>query len=416
MISSNPWLWLGLNLASIIILSFYSMMEMACVSFNKVRLQYYVSQGDKHAIRLNYLLHHPSYLFGTTLIGVNVALFFGSEFARQFHSAVGLSPDLAPISQVFLVVIFGELAPMFAARRYAEHMAMLGINFLYLSSIVMKPALWGIDFLTRLTHHFMGNRYESTPNIFLSQEELLKILEEHDEEKAVSGGSEDFNAIVSNIFNLRDKNAMQVMTPIKNFPAVPSSCTIGEIRQVFRTADSPFLVVYHLKISNIVGIAFPRDLVRESDSRRIRDHIRQPWFITQRAEILHIVAQFRQNKQTVAVVLDEKGHTVGIVTLEDVIEEIFGKTILTLPTGKQKSLVPLIERTVSGDMKISDFNQMYDVHLLAEEGETFAELIMKILGHQPEEGETIYLPPFELEVKEASLLEIKSVTIKTKIT
>lgn len=417
MISSYAWFWLGLNLISIVILSFYSMMEMACVSFNKVRLQYYVSKGDKHAIRLNYMLHHPSYLFGTTLIGVNVALIFGSEFSRQFHSSIGLSPDLAPLSQVIIVVIFGELAPMFAARRYAEHMAMLGINFLYLSAILMKPILWAINLLTRLTHHFMGSRYASNPNIFLSQEELQKILEEHDEEKIATGSSEDFNAIVSNIFNLREKTVQQVMTPLKNISMISSSSTIGEMRETLSETDYPFLVVYQQKNSNIIGIAFPRDLVREPDSRKIRDHIRQPWFITQRSEILQILTQFRYNNQTLAVVIDEKGLAVGILTLEDVIEEIFGKTRLSLPPTKHIPSVPLIELTVPGNMKIADFNRMYEVRLKVEEDvETFSDLIIKVLAHHPEEGESIYIPPFELQVKETSLLEVKSVTIKTKIT
>jgi len=102
------------------------MVEMACVSFNKVRLHYYVNQGNRRAIWLNYLLQHPFRLFGTTLIGVNVAMVVGSECSREFHSALGLSPDLAPLSQVIIVVIFAELAPMFAARHYAEHVAMLG--------------------------------------------------------------------------------------------------------------------------------------------------------------------------------------------------------------------------------------------------------------------------------------------------
>ncbi len=116
-----------LNFLSIIMLAFYSMTEMACVSFNKVRLQYYVSKGMKRAIWLNALLQHPSRLFGTTLIGVNIAMFFGSEFSRQFYSSIGLNPDWSPLTQVILVVIFGELAPMFAARRYPEHVSILGI-------------------------------------------------------------------------------------------------------------------------------------------------------------------------------------------------------------------------------------------------------------------------------------------------
>ena len=90
---------------------FYAMLEMACVSFNKVRLQYYVSKNNRRAKWLTHLLNHPAQLFGTTLIGVNAAMQLGSEFSRQFYIALGVSPDYAPLSQVFIVLIFAEIAP-----------------------------------------------------------------------------------------------------------------------------------------------------------------------------------------------------------------------------------------------------------------------------------------------------------------
>ena len=121
--------------------AFFSMMEMSCVSFNKVRLQYYVSKGNIRAKWISELLNSPAKLFGTTLIGVNAALQFGSECARQFYQSLGLSPDWAALSQIFLVLILAELAPMFAARRYAEHVCMLGIPIIYVFSKVMVPLI-----------------------------------------------------------------------------------------------------------------------------------------------------------------------------------------------------------------------------------------------------------------------------------
>src|SRR5580658_9565833 len=119
-------LYLFFIIICLIVQGFFAMIEMACVSFNKVRLQYYVSKGKKRALWLSFLLHHPAYLFGTTLIGVNTALVIGSEYSRRFYDAMGLSPDLAPLSQIVIVLIFAEISPMFAGRRYAEHVAMLG--------------------------------------------------------------------------------------------------------------------------------------------------------------------------------------------------------------------------------------------------------------------------------------------------
>ena len=133
------------------------MMEMACVSFNKVRLQYYLSKELKSAIWLNYLLKRPALLFGATLISVNAALLFGSECSRRFYEEVGASPLFAPLTQAFLVLVFAEIAPMFAGRRYAEHAVMIGVGPLYLLARILRPFIWMIDLICRAIHRLFGS-------------------------------------------------------------------------------------------------------------------------------------------------------------------------------------------------------------------------------------------------------------------
>jgi CBS domain containing-hemolysin-like protein len=256
--NSSALLWLALNFATIVILGFYSMMEMACVSFNRVRLHYYVSKGEKRALLLNELLHHPSRLFGTTLIMVNVAMFAGSEFAREFHEAIGISPDLAPLSQVLIVLIFGELAPMFAARCHSEHMALLGIPILYTSAKVLTPILWFLDHLTSFLNALISRNKVKTA-IYLTQEELQKILEEQEEDQIYASDREQFNAITSNIFSLRHKEASQIMTPIARIPIVASTATIEQTRKLFNDRKVEYLPIYPNERTTHVGIGLPRD-------------------------------------------------------------------------------------------------------------------------------------------------------------
>lgn len=415
--SSAAFWWLCLNLTSILILAFYSMLEMACVSFNKVRLQYYVSKGVKRAEWLNYLLHNPSRLFGTTLIGVNVALVVGSECAREFHQAIGLDPDLAPLSQVIIVLIFGELAPMFAARHYVENVAMLGVPIVYFSAKILTPILWGLGVISKLCNQLIGG-HETQPNIFLSQDELQKILEKHGDERSPATESEDFNTITTNIFNLSMKDASQVMDSISTVPVIAANATLEQMRAVLeKNPAAEYLPVYHLNISNIVGIAFPRDMLRIPGTRKVRDYARSPWFITQNTKVMQILKQFRRNNQIVAIVLNAKGIAVGVINLYDIIEEIFGKNPLSMPRKnnlkKQKQL--FIERTFPGDMKISEFNTQFGVVLSDQGNLTFSELMIKTLGHYPEVGESIFLPPFEITVKKATLREIKTIGITTHL-
>ncbi len=410
--ASTALFWLMLNLLSVVVLAFYSMSEMACVSFNRVRLHYYVSKKDRRAMMLNELLHQPSKLFGTTLIGVNVAMFFGSECAREFHIAIGLSPDLAPLSQVFLVVILGELAPMFAARGFAEHVAMLGIPLLYASTKIMAPFIYILGWITRI---FSRNNGEVEAQIYLTQEELQKILEEQEEDQPYSSDKTQFNAITSNIFSLHKKTARQIMLPLNRTLTVSSNSSIEDARKVFGSAKISFLPVYHNQKTNIVGIAFPRDLIRSPDNRKVREDARLPWFVTETTPLSRLLKQFRSNNQEAAIILDQQGNAIGVVTLVDVIEEILGKGgILVGKKGEAKKRV-VIDRTFPGTLKVEDFNKQFGV-ILDKEGElTLEELIIDRLNYHPEVGESLYIEPFELVVKEITLRGIKSVTITSKI-
>lgn len=406
--------WLLLNILSIMILSFYSMLEMACVSFNKVRLQYYVSTKMKRAEWLNWLLHNPTRLFSTTLIGVNIATFVGSEFAREFHSALGIDPDWSIISQVLLVVIFGELAPMFAARRYAEHVAMLGVPLVYASAKLLTPVVWLLSIITKLCSKIIGGK-QSDSNIFLTREELQKILEEHDEERPPTTESEEFNAVTANIFKLSMKDVRQVMEPIAALPKMPSNATIAQVGNVLARSDTDYVAVYHREVTNIVGIVHAKDLLRLSENRRVRDFARPPWFVTQNTNLLQILNQFSRNNESMGIILNQQGQAEGFLRLSDLIDELFGTGPLA-GLGEGATAEPVtryIECTVSGLMKIGDFNSRFNVVLDPREELTLSELLEEELGHHPEVGDSIYLEPFELKVEATTLTGVKSVQVTT---
>jgi len=409
--NSTALMWLLLNIFTIICLGFYSMLEMACVSLNKVRLDYYVSKKNRQALWLKYLLQHPFRLFGTTLIGVNIAMVVGSECSREFHQAIGINPDLAPLTQVIIVVIFGELAPMFAARHYAEHVAMLGSGLLYASAKIMTPLLWIVGYIIRFSNWIVGSEV-SEDHMFLTQEELQKILEEHGDEVSSEDKGQELNLISANIFTLRTMDARQIMTPLEDLAKLPSNATIAQMRNLLKKNDQEFVPIYHRDPTNIISIAFPRDLIRIPDTRRVRDHGRQPWFITQQTKITQILHQFRRNNLTVAVILDRAGKGIGLLNLGDVLDEIFGEVKKRQPVKPTEGFI--LERTFPGDMKISEFQEQFEIELDPDQNLTFHELMEKHLGHNPEEGDSVYIAPFEITASEVSLLEVKSVTVKTK--
>lgn len=413
--TSSSQFFLAMVILCLGIQGFFAMLEMACVSFNKVRLQYYVSHGNRRAKSLRFLLHHPALLFGTTLIGVNTALIVGSECSRRFYDSLNLSPDWAPLSQVFLVIIFAEIAPMFAGRRYAEHVAMLGVPVLFFFSIVLRPVIWALDCLCRYVNRLLG--HPVTPGAYLSREELQNLIEEREETFTSDPSKQQFNTIIANIFSLKNKSAKDLMQSISYIPIVPSFCSVAEMREMVQERRVSYLPIYHRDPHNIVAVAYPRDLLRLTDNKRIKDYARVPWFIVEHTSILQILKQFRRNNQSLAIVLNEKGLATGVLTLDEIVDEIFGRSDgwMSYEGILPRAYHVVVDKTFSGDMRLDAFNRQFQIHLKYHNAKTLGELMTQALGHTPTKGESVRIDQFELTVEEASLLGAKTILVRTVV-
>lgn len=403
----SAFFWFFANIISIGVLAFYSMEEMAFVSFNKVRLQFYVAKGDRRAIWVDKLLQKPSQLFGTTLIGVNVATFLGSEFARKFYESIHLSPDLAPITQILLVIVFGELAPMFAARRYSEHVALLGVPLIYLSSKLLAPVIWFLEIISQTANRIFHGE-QTSPNLFITADELQKILEEQDDENVYSE-SEEFNAITSNIFRLKEKLASQVMTPLSLATAVSDRLTIKQLRAE-KKITTKYLIAYNRSLTDVTGIIYIKDLLGRPDGDKLKSYGEAPWFISTSTPLLEILKQFRRNSENIAIVLDRQGRAVGMITFEDILDEIFGET------GRSARSIPsqiIIDRTFDGQTTLTELQLETGITLDGVPEETISEWYMRMSEHHPEAGESYIVAPYEFIVKETSLLGVTLVQVRT---
>ena len=405
--------FLCLTLLCLIIQGFFSMTEMACVSFNKVRLQYYVSKRKKSALWLSYLLNHPALLFGTTLIGVNTALFFGSECSRRFYDAVGLNPDFAPLSQIILVLIFAEVTPMSLGRRYAEHMVLFGVPFLYFFSLLLRPVIFILDLLCRFINRLIGNPISSTA--YLSREELQNAIEERENLPSDYSNKQELNTIVASIFSLKAKTAKDITQPLTQIPLVPTFCTVKELRRFIEGKQIVFIPIYHRHPQNIVAIAYLRDLLRVPENKRVKEYARSPWFIAQTTSILDILKQFRHNNQSLAIVLDRKGLAKGVLSLDAIVHEIFGKSSVweSFSDILPNAFHVILDRSFPAQMRLDEFNKQFGVHLAYQNAETLGEVVIKALNHNPSQGDSVRIDRFELIVEEISFLAIKTVLVKT---
>ena len=400
----NPWLsFLVFTLLAVVVQGFFALFEMACVSFNKIRLHYFASLGQKRAIWLSELIRRPSRLFGATLIGVTTSLQIGSECARRFYESLGFNPDFAPLSQVFLVVIFGELVPLFTARRHPEQLAMVFAPIMILISRLLSPVIWAFDMIAKGMNCLMG-KTRNVPS-FLSREEVQKAFEEGEEVR------EEFNTLLAKVFRMKTLLAHQLMTPIDSVQLIASTANVAQARYLLRVRYASFLPVFHLSPRNIVAIVYLRDLLKADPKKKVLDIAGTPWFVTQEASVLQILEQFRRNNQTIAVILDAGGQASGIVSLDQMIDAIFGPEQYSRLEIEKGGLY--VERTVSGSLTIEQFNRDFQIDLSFEKGETVSDLIVAKLGHPPAKGEAVEIGSYELTVLEPTIRGVKTVSVKT---
>ncbi len=405
--------FLLLTLFCLIVQAFFTMVEMACVSFNKVRLEYYVSRGNVRAIWLSRLISRPTVLFGATMLGVNTAMLLGSECARRLYSSLGISPDWSALTQTFLVVVFAEISPMFAGRRFAEQAAMIGMPILYAFSLCVRPLIWFFNLLCLFVNRVM--RMPKNIELFLSREELQKAIEERDETVALGAEPREFDTIVANIFSLKTKIAAELMLPLSSTPVVSSACTVGEMKELLASAEMAFVPIYNRNPKNIVAIAYPRDFIRAKNQTYIRDLARPVWFIIHTMSVIDILKQFRRNNQIVAVVLDQGGQTVGLLTLDEIIDEIFGQSDLwvSLDTVHDFPNQVMIDRSFPGGTLLSELKAEYQIDLAYEDATTLEELCEKLLGHTPAKGDSLRFDEYQLNIEEAPLIGSLVISIKS---
>ena len=407
---NSPGIYFLIIIACIVSQAFFVMQEMACVSFNKVRLQYFLSIGSKRAKWLNALLLTPANLYGSVLILAYTALYLGSESARRLYESVGLAPDLA-ITQAIFVLIFAEMAPMFAARRHPEQIAMMGAPILFASSKILYPIIKLLEFLCILINKMVG--VETKTAFYLSRDEIQKILEERDD-VLQEGQNVEFNTVVSGIFSIKTRFAKDIMIPIAKCQLAPVNLPISALRQILERDYVAYIPVFLRNNHNVIGVVYPRDLILVDDQAIVKDHMRPAWFITENQSLLSILKQFRQNNQTVAVVLDKTGSASGILTLDALIDSIFAKS------DDWNSLEPhgvgqvFLEKSFDADMEIAHFNEMYGLKLSCDGAKSLADIFTKQLGHIANKGDVVRIENFELIVQDSGLRGPKLILIRTK--
>ncbi len=395
---SDTGFWIIGTLFWTLVLSFYSMQEMASISCNKLRLDFAASQKIRSAMWLKELLEKPQLLFMTTLFGVTVAMMMSSECSRQLFETLGLDPNIAPLAEIPFLIIFGELIPMFAARLYPDHASRLGIPIIYATTKLLSPIFSALSYFFKKPYH--------TPH--LSRDELQKLLEEH-QAGYLGEEAEPENAFISNIFSLRSMRAFQLMKKLDQLLCLSTHTTVGQVRELVKKTKQPLFPVYHRAKHKIVGILYLQKILSLSSNKRIDEYVENSLFVPHDMPALELIHKLQNEGQTAAIVMSAKAEPKGLVFLDDLADELFGAD-----TKKETSDMRYLEKTISADTTIEEFNTIYDAEIDPMGCKTFAELIEKSLARHPQVNDTLLFEPFEITVKETSLFKTKTIQIRSR--
>lgn len=383
--------------------AFFASAEMAIVSLNKNRLRMLAEEGNKKALLLEKLLEEPSKFLSTIQIGITLAGFFSSASA-----ATGISDDFAQVlkgagipysSQIALVVItiilsyitlvFGELYPKRIALQKAESIALFAVTPIMFISKATKPFIRLLSFSTNLLVKITGHDTENLEEK-VSKEEIRSLIEVGQEHGVIN---ETEKEMIESIFEFDNKRAEEIMTPRTEVFLIDITSSSMEIAKKLLEEQYSRIPVYEEDSDNIIGILYLKDYFLEASKHgfenvEIRSILRTPYFVPETKNIDDLFKELQKSNNHMAILIDEYGGFSGIVTIEDLIEEVMGN-IFDEYDEVECDIMKVDNNTfiVNGLLAIDEFNDYLDTNLQCEHSETIGGFVVNLLGSIPTEEE-----------------------------
>lgn len=416
---SEPDLFWYLFILFILLLlsAFFSAAETAFISFGKHHFQKLAEKDEKRARRLRFWFENPNRVLVTALIGNNIVNISASVIAatisyRYIHK---LSAALVTGIMTFVILVFGEIIPKSLAKKHSEKIAYYFTFPVMFFCFIFTPVA---KFLLGISHFFVrifGGRLESIIPV-LTEDDIRAMVIAGEEEGIIEEKERD---MITSIFELGDKMVREIMTPRVNIVAVKEDTSLKEVLTVMAREGYSRIPVYSESIDRIIGIVYIKDIidyqVRESDVEdiKVKDLMREPYFIPESKKVNELMKELQGKKIQMAIVVDEYGGTAGLVTMEDLVEEIVGeisdeykkepKEIHHLPDG---------ELLVSGSTEIEKLNEEIGVDIPEGKFETVAGFVLDRFGKFPVKGESFVYNKYQFTVQDSDRKKVRLVKIK----
>lgn len=395
----------------IVLSAFFSGVEIALFSLSRLRVKHLVKKKVRGARMVERLKAKPERLLVTILIGNNVVNIGASALATsivfQFTKsyAVGITTGIMTL----IILIFGEITPKTLAARYNERIALTVAKPLHILQTLLFPVMIVFEALTNLLTNISGQKKRP----LVTQEEIetfVSVAEKAGQIKDVE------RRMIHRIFKLDDLEAKDVMTPRHKIVSLSADSKVRDVAEVFHSKGYSRLPVYKGNLDHIKGFLHVVDVQRwvlQKNDQPVSDIMRPILFVPESKKLDSLLRFFQRKKQHVAVVVNQFGTNTGLVTLEDVLEEIVGEIM-----DETEKIEPVIQKLsersylVQGRADVDEINEKCKLNLPEDKAPyTISSYILDKIGRIPREGDIIKLPKLEIKVKEMEGNSINTVII-----
>lgn len=379
-------------LVLLILSAIFSSAETSLTTVNKLRIRSMVEEGNKRAEIIAELIENPSKMLSAILIGNNLVNISASSIATSL--AIDLwgnyGAGIATGVLTLLILIFGEITPKNLATVFSEKLAFLYARPVRLLIRILTPISFLINQISRgllLLFHIDMNRHANT----MTENELRTIVDVSHEDGVIE--SEE-RTMITNVVDFGDSLAKDIMVPRIDMSFADENYSYDELVAAFQKDMFTRLPVFSGTRDNVIGIVNLKDIFFYRGAKEdfdIHTFLREPYFTYEFKKTSELLRELKQSRNSIAIVLDEYGATAGLLTMEDLVEEIVGEIRDEYDTDEKDPIRKVGENEyhIDGTAKLDEINELLDLDLESEDYDSIAGHVIHLLDHLPEEGETV---------------------------
>ncbi len=382
-------------LAILLLLSaFFSSAETALTTVNRIRMRNLAEEGSRQARRVLAITDNSGKMISAILIGNNIVNLSASSLATSLAIKLfgSVGAGIATGILTVLILIFGEISPKTIATIYADRLSLLYSGVIEWIMKLLTPAIFLMNALSLAFLRLM--RVDPNGGSRVMTENELRTIMDVSHETGVIESEE--HEMINNVFDFTDAEAKEIMIPRIDMTFVPVDATYQDLLEIYRDTRYTRLPVYEESNDNVIGILNVKDLLlcEDQDAFSIRDIMRKPFFTYEHKNTAELFSQMQESSINIAIVLNGYGTTAGLITMEDLLEEIVGEIHDEYDYNEEDGIFAINEREylVLGSMNLEDVCESLDIRLESEDYDSIGGYMIGLLDHVPDEGESVTAP------------------------